>query len=369
MEYDFLVYQTALSKIFSLKCAAGLRLMEMYPDISEIFALDRESLESIFGRADRYIDEILNPATLDWAAREVDWALSSGIKLLPIGNPSYPARLRECPDAPLMLYCSGEADLNAKRALAVVGTRRASYYGRDTCRKILERIADSPLKPLIVSGLALGIDGTAHLAALDLGMPTAAVLPCGLDEVYPYRHRELAMRIMEKGALVSDFARGTPPVSLTFVRRNRIIAGMADAVLLAESFVPGGGLITVSLARSYDREVFAVPGRLADPSFKGCNQMIAKNMACIVDSFDTIGTAMGWGKGSGPAKERELFSPADTPVKREIIRSLSDRSSLNVDELALLLGESIGTLSSALLELELEGRIRSSQEGGYEICF
>lgn len=367
MEYDFLVYQTALSKIFSLKCAAGLRLMEMYPDISEIFTLDRKSLESIIGNTGRYVADILDHATLDWAASEVDWALSCGIKLLPIGDESYPRRLKECPDAPLMLYCSGEADLNAGRALAVVGTRRASYYGKETCRKILERIACNTVKPLIISGLALGIDGTAHIAALDFGLPTVAVLPCGLDSIYPYRHRELALRIMEKGALVTDFARATAPLSLTFVRRNRIIAGMADAVLLAESYVPGGGLITVSLARSYDREVFAVPGRMSDASFKGCNKMIAGNMACIVDGLDTIEIAMGWGASRAVRKERDLFSAEDTPLKRNIVKALSSRSPLSVNELSLLLGDSIGTLSTALLELEMEGRIGSCGNGGYEL--
>lgn len=368
MEYDFLVYLTALSKIFSLKCGAGLRLMEMYPDISEIFKLKRVDLEAILGKNDWYVDSILNPATLRWAAGEVDWAAAQGIRLLPISDPAYPQRLRECPDAPLMLYYSGTSDLNAERVLAVVGTRRATFYGRETCRKIVERMADTLVRPLVVSGLALGIDGTAHLAALASGLETVAVLPCGLDEIYPERHRDLAMRIMEHGALVTDFARATAPVSLTFVRRNRIIAGMADAVLLAESFVPGGGLITVSLARSYDREVFAVPGRVADPSFKGCNQMIAKNMASIVDGIDTIEKAMGWGAlKRRRGGERVLFRAEDSPLSRSILEALSDRSPMSVDELSLILGEDVRTLSVVLLELELDGRIRSTGSGGYEL--
>lgn len=367
MEYDFLVYQTALSKIFSLKCTAGLRLMEMFPDISEIFRLDREELESVVGKADWCVNGILNPATLRWAAGEVDWALGSGIRLLPIGDPSYPRRLRECPDAPLLLYCSGNADLNAERVVSVVGTRRATYYGRETCRKMVERLSENPVKPLIVSGLALGIDGTAHLAALDSGLPTVAVLPCGLDEIYPQRHRELALRIMEHGALVTDFARATAPVSLTFVRRNRIIAGMADAVLLAESYVPGGGLITASLARSYDREVFAVPGRLSDASFKGCNQMIAKNVATIADSVDSIEASMGWRAAELRRSERTLFRAEDTPLSRSIMMALSDKSPMSVDELSLVVHAEIGELSSALLELEIEGRIRSTRDGGYDL--
>lgn len=367
MEYDFLVYQTALSKVFSLKCGVGLRLMEMYPDISEIFKLERADLEAVLGKSDYYVNGILNPETLRWAAAEVDWALSSGIRLLPISGDGYPRRLRECPDAPLMLYYNGTADLDAERTLAVVGTRRATYYGRETCRKIVERMADNPIKPLIVSGLALGIDGTAHMAALDSGLETVAVLPCGIDEIYPLRHRELALRIMEKGALVTDFARATAPVSLTFVRRNRIIAGMADAVLLAESFVPGGGLITVSLARSYDREVFAVPGRIRDPSFKGCNQMIAKNMASIVDGEDTIETAMGWGAPRNSRRERLLFRAEDTPLKRNIVQALADRSPITVDEFSLELGADIKDLAVALLQLEIESRIRSTGNGGYEL--
>ena len=367
MEYDFLVYQTALSKVFSLKCGAGLRLLEMYPDISEIFKLDRAQLEAVLGKADYYINAILNPSTLRWAASEVDWAKEHGISLLPFGDERYPHRLRECPDAPLMLYCSGTAALNAERVLAVVGTRRATYYGRETCRKIVERVAENPVKPLIVSGLALGIDGTAHMAALDSGLPTVAVLPCGIDEIYPQRHRELALRIMDRGALVTDFARGTAPVALTFVRRNRIIAGMADAVLLAESFVPGGGLITVSLARSYDREVFAVPGRITDPSFKGCNQMIAKNMASVVDNIDAVEKGMGWGVEQRRRSERTLFQTDDSPLKKQIINSLSDRSPMTADDLSDSLAIDVRDLSVALLELELDGRIRNSGGGAYEL--
>lgn len=357
MDSENSVYLCALSKVFAYKPAIGRKLIEALGGPAAVFQTPRKELAGILRHAGEVIDSIFDPDLLPWARAEAEWARSYGIRLLGPDDPGYPRRLADCDDAPLLLYCKGNADLNAPRALAVVGTRKASWAGRDSCRRIVERLAELEVKPLIVSGLALGIDGVSHLSALDCGLETVGVLPCGLDEIYPRQHRDLARRILGQGALVTDFARGTSPIAYTFLRRNRIIAGMADATLLAESYLKGGGLITASLAGSYNREVFALPGRMSDASFAGCNKLISRQEATLVADEDTIPLALGWDVlRRGPA-QRNLLLPGDPPMKREALKILESRSPVTSDELAVLMRIDVSEASVLLLELEMDGRV------------
>ena len=354
MENDTLSCLCALSKVFAYKCAAGRRLIELFGGPEAVFGATRENLKAALVY-DEFVAQILDPTLLAWARTEVAWAEDNGIELMPYTSTRYPRRLAECDDAPLILYYKGSVDLNPQRALAVVGTRKATWYGRESCRKIVSCLADLSERPMIVSGLALGIDGCAHGAALEAGLPTVGVLPNGLDDIYPRQHRELAARIVAQGALVTDFPRQTAPVAHTFIRRNRLIAGMADATLLAESFAKGGGLITVSLADSYGREVFAVPGRLTDSSFEGCNAVIRSQVAQIVTDADCLPLAMGW-TTRRTARGKTGTNSEDSPVKRAVLRFLGERGSLTADELARLSGYDASSISVALFELEVEGR-------------
>lgn len=359
MEPDTLVYWCALSKVFAYKCAAGRQLLAAFGGPAAVFAARREELTAVMHGGEAIADQLLAPPLLDWAAGEVAWASGHGIRLLAFGAPGYPRRLAECDDAPLLLYQRGAADLDAQRVLAVVGTRKATWQGREGCRKLIGALCELDPKPLIVSGLALGIDGCAHAAALEYGMETAAVLPCGLDEIYPRQHRELALRIMEQGALVTDFACGTAPVAFTFLRRNRIIAGLADATLLAESYARGGGLITLSLANSYSRETFAVPGRLNDASFAGCNGVIAKQEAQLAADGTTIPLALGWAEAVRRPARTPLLRPGDPPMRREALELLARRAPLSADDLAELMHIEARRASVLLLELEMQGRVRT----------
>lgn len=360
MESDDFVYTCALSRVFAYKCADGRRLVEAFGSPSAVFAASRKDLLAAMHHAEAVAGQLCDPALLDWAADEVSWTSEHGVELLTYFDRRYPRRLAECDDAPLMLYYKGSADLNASRVLSVVGTRKASWYGRDTCRKIVAQLASLKEKPLIVSGLALGIDGCAHAAALEAGLQTVAVMPTGIDEIYPRQHRELAARIVESGALVTDFARLTAPAAHTFIRRNRIIAGMADATLLAESYAKGGGLITVSLAESYGREVFAVPGRLSDYSFEGCHAAIGRNIAQLVSSYGSIAEAMGWGRSRvGDRNPSSESYSGDSGLKREILRLLSQRAELSPEDIASISGKDIRDVSVALFELEVDGAVAS----------
>ena len=357
MESDLVVYHCALSKVFAYKCAVGRRLAEAFGGVAGVFGARRDELAAVLRGGDAFVSQLLDPALLEWARREVDWAWSHGVRLLAFGRPDYPRRLAECDDAPLMLYYRGTADLDAARVLAVVGTRKATWQGREGCRRLIEALRDLDPKPLIVSGLALGIDGCAHVTALENGLDTAGVLPCGLDQIYPHQHRDLAVRMLEHGALVTDFSRGTAPVAFTFLRRNRIIAGLADAVVLAESYRKGGGLITVSLANSYNRETFAVPGRISDASFACCNQLLARQEAAAVTDEETIPTALGWAPILRPAGRKPLYRPDDPPRRREVIRILQERAPLTADELAVLMQIEAREATVLLLELEMDGRV------------
>lgn len=367
MEYDFYVYLAALSRIFCDRCAEGRRLIGMFDGIPEIFNLSGKELGAIMPGADKIIAQLTDHSILDWAEKEVRWAEKEGIRLLYVDGEGYPYRLKECEDAPLMLYCKGNADLDREHVLAVVGTRRATYYGRTFCRCVIENLAACGANPLIASGLALGIDGCAHQAALDSGLETVAVLPCPLDTIYPQRHRELAEAIVGNGALLSDFSRGTPIMAHTFIRRNRIIAGMADAVLLAESFKPGGGLITASLANSYSREVFAVPGRNTDESFVGCNGLIARNEAAMVDSADTIARVMGWIPQKRKPRQSTLFEGLDSEPKKRVADALKQRSPLSVEELFVCSGARKEEFATILLEMEVDGVVVEVGGGRYEL--
>lgn len=357
MVSDLCVYYCALSRVFAYKCALGRQMLSVFGGPDAVFAAGREGLSAVLRGGSEYIDKLCDPALLEWAADEVAWAKRYGIRLLSLGDAAYPRRLAECDDAPLMLYSKGPADLNAARAVAVVGTRKATWYGRESCRRLVASLADLDEKPLIISGLALGIDGCAHEAALDAGLPTIGVLPCGLDEIYPRQHREMARRMLERGALVTDFARGTSPIAFTFLRRNRIIAGMADATLLVESYAKGGGLITLSLAASYNRETFAVPGRLTDASFEGCNRAIARQEAALAADERALPVAMGWAAPSAGSRRASLIRPGDTPVRREALRLLESRAPLSADELSALMRLDACEVNLILLELEMEGRV------------
>ena len=358
MEPDQLVCLCALSKVFAYQCTVGRQLLDAFGSPAGIFRAGRKEVAASLHHADKLLDELFAPALLDWAAEEVAWAAAEGIRLLASGDPAYPRRLTACSDAPLMLYCKGTTNLNAERSLAVVGTRKATWYGRESCRRLVGRLGDLNEKPLIVSGLALGVDGCAHMAALEAGLPTVGVMPCCLDEIYPRQHRERVRRMLDQGgALVTDFTRGTTPAAHTFLRRNRIIAGMADATLLVESFRKGGGLITATLAASYQREVFAVPGRLTDASFEGCNRLISKQEAVLAADEDAIPLAMGWISVRQQRVRPSLYRPDDSPQRREVLRQLEARAPLSAEEVASLARLDPNAVNLLLLELELEGRV------------
>lgn len=369
-----MICMLALSRVFTYNCAAGRKLIDYCGSAEEVFSAGREGIAEILPGRESLVDAIFDDSIFRWAESEASWAASHGVRPLCLDDAEYPRRLSECEDAPLVLYRMGEADLNAGRMLAVVGTRKATYYGRTVCRAVIDGLGRNPKPPTIVSGLAFGIDAEAHRAALNAGIPTVAVLPTGLDTIYPPAHRDLAELIVRSGgALVTDFPRNAMMGKNQFIRRNRIIAGIADATLLAESFAKGGGLITTNLANSYNREVFAVPGRASDPSFDGCNKLIENNLARLVTGASSIERVMGWTMRERKTKIIPELEFEDDPLKAAVVALLAERSPIRFNSILEIAGKpdgskfSTGELSSILLDLEISGRLGVTGGDVYEL--
>ena len=290
----------ALNRIFGFEPTIARRLVEHYGSAGALFGMSDEEKLKLLGPFSKYAGQI-NGGNLEAAAKELEWLRSEGYVFLSIEDENYPSLLKECDDAPMGLYVRAssppEEVFNCDPCVAVVGTRDLSLYGKEWCRRIVTALATAQRKPVIVSGLALGVDINAHLTALENGLKTIAVMATGIEGVYPSRHREFAARIAATGAcaLITDYPPGTSPVAINFMRRNRIIAGISGATVLVESREKGGGMITANLAQSYNRDVFALPGRIDDPRSQGCNRLIRGKVAEPITDLDEFVDSIGLG--------------------------------------------------------------------------
>ncbi len=370
MEQSDLVYACCLNRIFNYKCLEARRLIEHFPSIGELFELSRNGLTEIFGEKSHYPDEILNQSHTRKAIEDVEWADKHNISIIYIKDREYPYRLKECEDAPIILYYKGSADMNVERAVSIVGTRKATPYGRETCERILEEFSHLSPPPLIISGLAFGIDITAHKKALELGLESIGVMATGLDEIYPRQHRNIAAQMVSKGGIISDFPKETPPLKLNFIRRNRIIAGISDATILIESREEGGGMVSAKMAYSFSREVFALPGKITDPYSKGCNLLIKENIAEAITDSNSISVSLGWERVESKNKinKKMLIFESDNEIKRKILVALSSYLSFDVNDLFEISGATLAELNLNIVELALEGRIKEDADGRYSIA-
>lgn len=308
MNRDETTCTCALASVFGFEAAAGAALIGLCGSAQAVFGRSHEELAALTGPAGAPYLSRITDRTLSEAQEHLRKAADAGACYLIREDAGYPDLLRECPDAPLGLwYRSAEPPqrvFDSRPAIAVVGTRDLSSYGREWCARIVTGMAQSPSKPLIVSGLAIGADYTAHSTALDSGLPTVAVMATGIDEVYPFRHGHLAERIAATPgcALLTDFPPGTAPLPLHFLRRNRIIAGLSQATVLIESRIRGGGMNTARVAFGYDRDVFALPGRVDDLRSQGCNLLIRDRVAESITDVPELVSRLGLGSLRGGKK-------------------------------------------------------------------
>ena len=302
---------------------------------------------------------------------EYGWAVEHGVRVLCYGSSDYPQRLNDCPDAPLVLYYKGNADLNQQRVINIVGTRRCTVYGQDIIRRFVADLRQLYPRVLIVSGLAYGVDICAHRQALQQGFETVGVLAHGLDDLYPTAHRDTAVQMLHQGGLVTEFMTQTRADKMNFVRRNRIVAGMADATLLIQSAAKGGGLITCDIAQNYGRDVFAFPGPVDVEECRGCNNLIRDNGAGLITSAEDFVNAVNWNdhrllEATRMGIERQLF-PDLSAEEQTVVDVLSATNDLQVNLLTVKTGIPISRLSALLFTLEMKGVVRSLAGGMYHL--
>ncbi len=306
------------------------------------------------------------------AENEIEFAVRNDIKILLIGTKDYPRRLEECEDAPLVLFYKGTAELNRKRVINIVGTRHCTSYGQDVVKTFVEGLRLLCPEILIVSGIAYGIDICAHRAALENGLDTVAVLAHGLDYLYPPMHKPTADSMLKQGGLITEFFSNTNADKLNFLRRNRIVAGISDATVLIESAEHGGGLVTARISESYNRDVFAFPGRINDRYSEGCNNLIKDNKAALICNADDFVNAMGWQNDAQLMQarkqgiERSLF-PELSSDEQLVVNALLKTDNQHINTLSIEAGMSMNRLTAALFSLEMKGVIRVLAGGVYHL--
>jgi DNA processing protein len=353
-----LLYQIALTLVPNIGDVHAKTLVNVFGNAQNIFKAKKKELEAIEGIGTIRAKSIKDFTDFTSSEEEIKFIEQYKITPLFITNENYPQRLLNCYDSPALLYYRGNADLNTSKIVAVVGTRNNSDYGKTVCEKIIEGLAAQQV--LVISGLAFGIDTISHKAALKNNLQTVGVLAHGLDRIYPSQNKALAKQMTAAGGLLTHFMSYTLPDRQNFPKRNRIVAGMCDALIVIESGIKGGSLITAELANSYNKDVFAIPGRTTDSKSEGCNYLIKSNKAALVNNADDIMENMRWNTGTKAAakKQRELFIEL-TDDERVITNILQQKESTHIDELYFKSGLSSSAAASALLTLEMQNVILS----------
>lgn len=348
-----LLYQIALTLLPGVGDIVGKKFVSYCGSAEAIFKETRKSLEKITGMRETTIDAICSKAVLKRAEEEIRFLEDNGVKPLFYLEADYPRRLLQCDDSPLMLYYQGNAGLNADKVVAIVGTRNITDYGRENCQKLIEDLVNDDV--LIVSGLAYGVDTCAHRASLKNGVPTVGVMGSGLQMIYPAVNKSLAEEMRGHGGVLTEHISGTQPDRENFPRRNRIIAGMADAVVVIESALKGGSLITADLANSYNRDVFAYPGRVMDIYSQGCNYLVRTNRAHLMESAVNLRYVMRWDETKKSQERQTSVFREFTDEEKLIMDSFGSDSVIGLDDIIVKTGLSTTKIASLLLGLEFDG--------------
>lgn len=369
MNSDEFVCSIAISLCPGIGHIGAKRLIEGMGSAAEVFRLRKDLPELLPGINPGVVDALDCPAAFLRAEEEMAFVEKNKITCLTLKDEAYPSRLRECEDAPAFLFFKGNTDLNRVRVINMVGTRGATAYGKQFCADFLHDLAVLCPDVLVVSGLAYGIDIHAHRAALDNQLSTVAVLAHGLDRIYPYAHRQTAVKMLTNGGLLTEFLSETNPARFNFVSRNRIVAGMCDATIVVESAEKGGSLITAELAEGYHRDCYAVPGRVTDATSSGCNRLIRDNKAALVLSAEDFVESMGWTvPESKPISgvQRDLF-PELTEEENSLVSILSRQGDSHINALVVEANLPVNRVSALLFELEMKGVVKTLVGGVYHL--
>ena len=363
------VYRIALGMIPGIGGITARKILARTGSAEAVFSFPRKKLMDIPGVGEMLADRICSKGILDQAKRELEFIGKREIMCLFYGEDNYPEGLLECYDAPMMLYMQGQVKLNGNRMISIVGTRRPGPYGLDMCRCLVRDLASINQDLVIVSGLAYGIDHCAHKSAMENGLDTVAVLGHGLRFMYPAMHRRVAKEITRQGALMTDFVSDQKPEKNNFIRRNRIIAGLSNAIIVVQSGHKGGALITADIANSYHRDVFAFPGRADDPVSAGCNQLIKTHKAALIEGAADVAYLLGWDIDSTVASQKQgkLFEELSDKEK-QIMEILGTENQMSMEKISLRSSIPLSRMSGILLNLELAGLIRCLPGDIYCIC-
>lgn len=365
--HESLAARIAFASYRNITIGTARRFAARSIDARDFFALDSGALASLSGLRPDYFDASKREASLESARHEADFILSNNITPIYYTDPTFPRRLLECEDAPAMLYVVGKPNFEINHCVAVVGTRHATAYGADFTRHLVEDLASKLEGVLIISGLAYGIDIAAHRAAMSAEIPTAAVLAHGLNTIYPADHRDEAARVVRSGGfLVSEYRSDSKMHRGNFLARNRIVAGLADATVVVESDTKGGAMSTALIAGAYDREVFAVPGRVSDPYSRGTNDLIARQQAIILRDADDLIAALGWEPRSTEGTQHTLEFPL-TEEQSRIVDFIQQNPSATVNDMCVALASPYSALSATLFQMEMEDLIISLPGGRYAL--
>ena len=348
----------AITRIPGVGAVMAKTLISYCGGAEAVFTAKRHELLAIPTIGPQTVDSILRQQVLQEAEAELIFIERENITAVSYLDADYPRRLRKYPDCPLVLFFRGNADLQAPRTVAIVGTRQPTPQGKIFCEELVNALA--PYRPLIISGLAYGIDITAHRACVAAELPTLGVLAHGLDRVYPHHHKRTAQEMLDCGGLLTEFPKDTIPNRENFPMRNRIVAGLADAVVVVESARRGGSIITAQLGINYGKDIFAVPGRPRDKYSEGCNELIRTNKATLLQQADDIAQMLNWDVTDAEqlARQQQLFTEL-TDIEKRVIDLLQAREEIGVDQLGHQVELADNELAGLLLELEFKGIVRS----------
>ncbi len=349
------INQIALTLVPGIGPVQAKQLVEYFGDATSIFKAKKKELSTIEGIGEIKAKSIKSFSQFQIAEEEITFTEKYHIQVLFITDENYPQRLLHCYDAPTVLYYRGNANLNESKIISIIGTRSNTDYGKQITEEIIETL--QPHQALITSGLAYGIDAVAHKTCVNNNIATVGILAHGLDTIYPAQHKSLAKDMLLNGGLLTEFRKNTKPDRFNFPQRNRIVAGIADATIVIETAIKGGSMITAEMAYNYNKDLFAVPGKIYDNKSSGCLKLIQQNKAILLTNPSQIIEELGWQeKKRITKKQRELFIEL-TDDEKIITNILKEKESVHIDELYLKSGLSSSSVASAILTLELQNVI------------
>lgn len=357
MEDKDLKYKIALTLLPGIGSVRAKNLIAYCGGAEAIFKEKKKALLKIPGVGEFQVDAVLKSDIWDKVEEEIFFIKKNNVEPIFFTDGRYPNRLKYCEDSPVLLYFKGKADFNSSKVISIVGTRNATDYGKEFCKKFVEDL--KPHNALIISGLAYGIDIHAHKYAVANGLPTVACLAHGLDRIYPSVHSNIAESMLDNGGLLSEYMSETNPDKENFPTRNRIVAGLSDATVVIEAGVKGGALITAEIANSYSRDVFAVPGKIGEPYSAGCNHLIKINKAALIESVKDLEYIMGWQKETAHKPIQQKLFVDLSPEEKILVNILKEKGALPIDNLCVIAKLNTSKTATLLLNLEFSGIVKS----------